>query len=97
MLQISHIFVIPLFPAKGRTNLELREQFILAQGVSQSMATFVPRSPGGSHSGGSSVSSYSTTSYASTRTASSTTSGPITKVSKIVKCHFAHFGETSFN
>lgn len=29
--------------AKGRTNIELREQFILADGVSQSMAVFTPR------------------------------------------------------
>nr|AAF24343.1 Short stop/Kakapo long isoform [Drosophila melanogaster] len=29
--------------AKGRTNIELREQFILADGVSQSMAAFTPR------------------------------------------------------
>ncbi|XP_021709229.1 dystonin isoform X34 [Aedes aegypti] len=29
--------------AKGRTNIELREQFILADGVSQSMAVFKPR------------------------------------------------------
>ncbi|XP_075166809.1 dystonin-like protein short stop isoform X24 [Haematobia irritans] len=31
--------------AKGRTNIELREQFILADGVSQSMATFTPKRP----------------------------------------------------
>ncbi|XP_075985151.1 dystonin-like protein short stop isoform X31 [Anticarsia gemmatalis] len=31
--------------AKGRTNIELREQFILADGVSQSMAAFRPRTP----------------------------------------------------
>jgi dystonin len=30
-------------PAKGRTNIELREQFILADGVSQSMTAFKPR------------------------------------------------------
>uniref|UniRef100_A0A023G348 Putative secreted protein n=1 Tax=Amblyomma triste TaxID=251400 RepID=A0A023G348_AMBTT len=30
-------------PAKGRTNLELREQFILAEGVSQSMTPSSPR------------------------------------------------------
>lgn len=29
--------------AKGRTNIELREQFILADGVSQSMAAFTSR------------------------------------------------------
>lgn len=29
--------------AKGRTNIELREQFILADGVSQSMTAFKPR------------------------------------------------------
>ncbi|XP_059224754.1 dystonin isoform X30 [Stomoxys calcitrans] len=31
--------------AKGRTNIELREQFILADGVSQSMASFTPKRP----------------------------------------------------
>ena len=29
--------------AKGRTNVELREQFILADGVSQSMTPFVSK------------------------------------------------------
>lgn len=43
-------FVIPRtgrrpHAAKGRTNIELREQFILADGVSQSMAAFRPRTP----------------------------------------------------
>lgn len=39
--------------AKGRTNIELREQFILADGVSQSMAAFKPRvsNAGSSHQG----------------------------------------------
>lgn len=32
-----------IYIAKGRTNIELREQFILADGVSQSMAAFKPR------------------------------------------------------
>lgn len=31
--------------AKGRTNIELREQFILADGVSQSMSAFKPKTP----------------------------------------------------
>jgi len=45
--------------AKGRTNVELREQFTLAPGVSQGMATFKPKmsisgaSPDNSVSGGS--------------------------------------------
>lgn len=60
--------------AKGRTNVELREQFILAQGVSQSMSPFVSKSPSGS----SGSSSYSGASW-STRSPSSAT-GPITKV-----------------
>lgn len=30
-------------PAKGRTNMELREKFILADGASQGMAAFRPR------------------------------------------------------
>ena len=37
--------------AKGRTNVELREQFILADGVSQSMAAFKSKGPGGSSFG----------------------------------------------
>ncbi|KAJ9595550.1 hypothetical protein L9F63_013259, partial [Diploptera punctata] len=38
--------------AKGRTNIELREQFILAEGVSQSMTAFKPKaSPGGTTTG----------------------------------------------
>lgn len=60
--------------AKGRTNVELREQFILAQGVSQSMSPFVSKSPSGS----SGSSSYSGASW-STRSPSSAT-GPITKI-----------------
>ncbi|KAH9493138.1 hypothetical protein Btru_022451 [Bulinus truncatus] len=58
--------------SKGRTNMELRENFILAQGVSQSMAGFVPKSPAGSsHSSGSSYSG---------RSNSTAASGPITKI-----------------
>ncbi|CAL1261306.1 unnamed protein product [Larinioides sclopetarius] len=55
--------------AKGRTNLELREQFILADGVSQSMAPFKPKP-----SPNSSVSSQSGT------TNSMPSAGPITKI-----------------
>ncbi|XP_054709316.1 LOW QUALITY PROTEIN: microtubule-actin cross-linking factor 1, isoforms 1/2/3/4/5-like [Uloborus diversus] len=55
--------------AKGRTNLELREQFILAEGVSQSMAPFKPKP-----SPNSSVSSQSGTANSMTST------GPITKI-----------------
>merc|ERR1719239_1591706 len=51
---------------KGRTNIELRENFVLADGVSQSMAGFVSKSPTGSSSGGSS--------------GRSTGNGPITKI-----------------
>lgn len=40
----SHVIQFsPLFVAKGRTNVELREKFILADGASQSMAAFRPR------------------------------------------------------
>ncbi|XP_065091748.1 dystonin isoform X44 [Ochlerotatus camptorhynchus] len=54
--------------AKGRTNIELREQFILADGVSQSMAVFKPRMSGSAGSG-------------STQTGSPIpTQGPIVKV-----------------
>ncbi|CAG5131557.1 unnamed protein product, partial [Candidula unifasciata] len=56
---------------KGRTNMELREHFVLAEGVSQSMTGFVAKSPAGSsHSSGSSYSGKS----------ASTASGPITKI-----------------
>uniref|UniRef100_A0A0B7BLJ0 Dystonin n=2 Tax=Arion vulgaris TaxID=1028688 RepID=A0A0B7BLJ0_9EUPU len=56
---------------KGRTNMELREQFILAEGVSQAMSGFVTKSPAGSsHSSGSSYSGRS----------NSTASGPVTKI-----------------
>ncbi|XP_055591397.1 dystonin isoform X26 [Uranotaenia lowii] len=43
--------------AKGRTNIELREQFILADGVSQSMAAFKPRMSGSAGSGSNTASS----------------------------------------
>ncbi|KAK7099742.1 hypothetical protein V1264_022800 [Littorina saxatilis] len=61
---------------KGRTNVELRENFILAAGVSQSMAGFVSKSPGGSSHSGSST--YSGTN--NTPNSRSTGSGPITKI-----------------
>lgn len=38
--------------AKGRTNIELREQFILAEGVSQSMTAFKPKASPGAGSAG---------------------------------------------
>ena len=59
--------------AKGRTNVELREQFTLADGVSQSMGTFKSKSPAKSptSSAASTWSGYS----------SSSASGPIVKVS----------------
>ena len=63
-------FSIFFYLAKGRTNVELREQFTLASGVSQSMTPFKAkpreRSPSGSISGESQRQSVS---------------GPITKVS----------------
>lgn len=62
----SHSVLSRWMTAKGRTNIELREQFILAEGVSQSMTAFRPKaSPGGS-------------STASQRSPS--LAGPITKV-----------------
>lgn len=72
--------MIIIFTAKGRTNIELREQFILAQGVSQSMTGFTAKSPSGSSYSGSSTHSAGTW---STRSPSSAT-GPITKVSLYV-------------
>lgn len=50
--------------AKGRTNIELREQFILADGVSQSMSAFKSKP----------------SSSSSQRSASLSSAGPITKV-----------------
>lgn len=60
--------------AKGRTNVELREQFILAEGVSQSMTPFKSKP-----SPNSSVSSQSGTT-AQQRSQSLPNSGPIIKV-----------------
>lgn len=54
--------------AKGRTNIELREQFILADGVSQTMTAFRPKPSASSPISGSSASSLRTP------------AGPITKV-----------------
>lgn len=54
--------------AKGRTNIELREQFILADGVSQTMTAFRPKTSASSPISGSSGSSLRTP------------AGPITKV-----------------
>ncbi|XP_072387789.1 microtubule-actin cross-linking factor 1 isoform X30 [Diabrotica undecimpunctata] len=54
--------------AKGRTNIELREQFILADGVSQTMTAFKPKTSASSPTSGSSASSLRTP------------QGPITKV-----------------
>ncbi|KAJ8936625.1 hypothetical protein NQ314_012241 [Rhamnusium bicolor] len=54
--------------AKGRTNIELREQFILADGVSQTMTAFRPKTSASSPASGSSASSLRTP------------QGPITKV-----------------
>ncbi|KAG5872490.1 hypothetical protein JTB14_037535 [Gonioctena quinquepunctata] len=47
--------------AKGRTNIELREQFILADGVSQTMTAFKPKTSASSPASGSSASSLRTT------------------------------------
>lgn len=57
------MFVFELI-AKGRLNIELREQFILADGVSQSMAPFKPKP----------------TPNSSVSSQSGITTGPITKV-----------------
>lgn len=59
--------------AKGRTNIELREQFILADGVSQTMTAFKPKTSASSPASGSSASSLRTP------------QGPITKVLHHVK------------
>ena len=58
----------PPHTAKGRTNIELREQFILADGVSQTMTAFKPKTSASSPASGSSASSLRTP------------QGPITKV-----------------
>ena len=58
--------------AKGRTNIELREQFILADGVTQTMAAFKPR-----------LSATSQSSRAGSPSYMSGAQGPITKVINI--------------
>ena len=67
----------PVIAAKGRTNVELREQFTLASGVSQSMTPFKSRAQSGAGlpSPGSSVSGQGQR---------QSISGPITKVRKQV-------------
>lgn len=77
-----HLF---LFAAKGRTNVELREQFILAQGISQSLTGFIAKSPSGSVYSGSST--YSGTASLSGRSASSA-SGHVGKV-RLSTDHFS--------
>ena len=59
------------FTAKGRTNVELREQFTLASGVSQSMTPFKSKAPPAQASPTSSVSG---------ETRNGGMQGPITKV-----------------
>lgn len=72
-----------IISAKGRTNMELRENFILASGVSQSMTGFITKSPAGSSQSGSST--YSGTGNSlSGRSGSSL--GPITKVLRVWCC-----------
>jgi len=63
--------------AKGRTNLELREQFFLAEGVSQTMSGFKSKvlarqsSPGSAAAAGSQVDSATTGSSAHSSSAAS--------------------------
>ena len=72
---VACIFFILLLLAKGRTNLELREQFILADGVSQSLQPFKPKaSPNSSQSSQSGNSSFNRSGMSLPAT------GPITKV-----------------
>jgi hypothetical protein len=66
--------------AKGRTNLELREQFHLAEGVSQSMTGFKSRTPGRPTPAGGSQTGSPTT--GSSVCSSSTASGPVMKTPK---------------
>ena len=80
--------LISLLVAKGRTNIELREQFVLAEGVSQSMAHFVSKSKSQSKgSPSTSTGSQSSTVSWSGRSASSA-SGPITKVRTLPPAKF---------
>lgn len=77
-LTLTFCTILPI--AKGRTNLELREQFILPEGASQGMTPFKPRA-----SPNSSVSSQPGTgqmvvSPLHARSPSLPTAGPITKV-----------------
>ena len=68
--------------AKGRTNVELREQFILAEGVSQSMTPFKSKP-----SPNSSVSSQSGAAPPQSRSQSLPSAGPIIKVCWIRQFH----------
>ena len=70
--------------AKGRTNTELREQFTLAKGVSQSMAGFTSKSPSGSSYSGSSTYSGATSPWSAR--SPSNASGPVIKVKQKSYC-----------
>ena len=64
-----------IFTARGRTNVELREQFILANGVSQSMTPFISKVQHNTHAG-------SCKSSCSDLLPQFPSTGPITKVKK---------------
>lgn len=68
-LTFRSLYLYHTHAAKGRTNIELREQFILADGVSQSMTAFKPKTSASTPGSGSSANSLRTP-----------TAGPITKV-----------------
>ena len=85
MKSVRHVyeemFAVLSLTAKGRTNYELREQFFLPEGASQSMAGFKSR-PVGSSRGAPSQAGSATT--GSSGWSSSTASGPAHRVSSFV-------------
>ncbi|XP_014668089.1 PREDICTED: microtubule-actin cross-linking factor 1-like [Priapulus caudatus] len=78
--------------AKGRTNLELREQFILAEGVAQSMVAFKTKSPAGS-SHGSTHSGYSAGSFSSCSSTPGSSSKHKTSTPLSRKVHSQHVAQ----
>ena len=89
--QTKKHYLLQTRAAKGRTNVELREQFILADGVSQSMAAFTPRRSAAAAANSNQNGSGSTPPYMSGQ-------GPIVKVNNThTKCHPIIFTYTNTN
>jgi len=84
--------------AKGRTNLELREQFILPEGVSQGMSPFKTKaaSPNSSFSGQPGTGQIAVTPLHA-RSPSLPTAGPITKIREKTAARSSPMGRASFS